>query len=92
MWAELPPEIRAELENPEFITRKHCSRATYALGCHGPLCQKAERDRSRERNEERGGEGYKPALKYRKPDPQNIDDIIEWHLQELAERRTRRVS
>lgn len=87
MWAELPDDIREELENPEYITRKHHSRATYALGCHGPLCQKAERDRGRERSESKTGDKYKPAPHHRKPDPHNVEDIIEWHIAELAERR-----
>lgn len=87
MLHELPEDIRAELEDPEFITRKHYSRATYALGCHGPLCRKAERDRGRLRNEERAGEDYSPALGIRVPDPDNIDEIIEWHISDLNERR-----
>lgn len=87
MWAELPEDIRAELEDEEYITRKHYSRSTYALGCHGPLCQKAERDRGRRRNEQRAGEGYTPALEYRVEDPPNIEAIIEWHINDLAERR-----
>lgn len=88
MWHELPEDIREELEHPDYITRKHYSRATYALGCHGPLCRKAERDRGRARNEERGGEDYSPALDIRVSDPENIDEIIAWHVNDLNERRS----
>lgn len=92
MWDNLPDDIREELTNPEFISRKHCSRATYALGCHGPLCRKAERDRSRIRNEakaEAKGRDYEPNHEVRLPDPENILEIIEWHVAELAERRVK---
>ena len=87
MWDDLPKDILAELTDEKYRSRKHYSRATYAIGCHGPLCQKAERDRGRKRNEQRGGDSYEPALKIRVPDPKNIEDIIEWHTKELTERR-----
>lgn len=91
MWDNLPDDIREELEDPEYSSRQHYSRATYALGCHGPLCRKAERDRGRNRNEQRAharGNKYKPNHDFRLSDPDNIDEIIEWHVAELAERRT----
>lgn len=60
---EWPAEVQAELEDERFLTRKHYSRATYALGCHGPLCRKAETDRGRKRNQQRAeedGREYRP--------------------------------
>jgi hypothetical protein len=51
MWAELPDDVLAELEDPNFENRTHGIRGTYARGntpgtkgCRGPLCRKAERD------------------------------------------------
>lgn len=50
MWAELPDDVREELEDPRFTSRTHGTRGTYARasdggkGCRGPLCKKAERD------------------------------------------------
>lgn len=87
MLADLPEDIRAELTEERFITRQHYSRSTYALGCRGPLCQKAERDRGRKRNKRRGGENYRPQPGWRVDDPKGIDEIIKWHFQDLAERR-----
>ena len=90
MWDEMPEDVRAELSDPRFISRKHYARATYALGCRGPLCQKAERDRGRVRNEERSvakGNEYVPAMEFRVEDPPRIDEFIEWHIEDLAERR-----
>lgn len=87
MLADLPAAIRAELTDEDFITRKHYSRSTYALGCRGPLCQKAERDRGRKRNQRRGGEKYRPKHDWRVSDLDGIDEIIEWHIKDLAERR-----
>lgn len=87
MWADLPADIFAELKDAVYGTRQHYSRATYALGCRGPLCRKAERDRGRRRNEQRGGEDYNPAMNLRIPEPENINEIIEWHLAEVESRK-----
>ena len=38
-----------ELSDPAYVTRTHHRRKLYSLGCHGPLCTKANRDRDRER-------------------------------------------
>lgn len=38
-------EIIEELNT--IIGRRHGSRSTYSIGCRGPLCRKAERDRGR---------------------------------------------
>lgn len=83
MRENLPDDVREELEDEEYATRKHYSRATYALGCHGPLCRKAERDRGRGRNERRAkdsGREYKPNPDIRLDDP-DLDEIVEWYLE-----------
>jgi hypothetical protein len=77
-------DIVAELQDPEYASRQHYSRATYAEGCHGPLCRKSEKDRGRKRNEARAlkaGREYKPAV----DDEANardalLDMVIHWHL------------
>lgn len=83
MWDEIPEDVKAELLNPKFSSRSHYSRSTYADGCHGPLCQKAERDRSRRRTEyraARSGRKYTPAPRT----PEDLatdallDRIIDW--------------
>ena len=79
-----PEDVRAELEDPSFITRKHYSRATYALGCRGPLCRKAEKDRGRERNEVKAkdrGREYRPKRNplEAKAD-REMDNIVEEYL------------
>jgi hypothetical protein len=96
MWTDLPPVLLAELEKPdnldileelqdaEFASRQHYSRATYAEGCHGPLCRKAERDRGRERNEKRAaakGRIYRPNENTRDAKRDGLLlFVIEWHL------------
>lgn len=81
---EMADDVRSELDDPEYENRQHYSRATYALGCHGPLCQLAETHRGRKRNEERAlaaGREYKPALDIRKTDREaELAPIVAWHL------------
>lgn len=79
---DLPEDIRAELEDEDYASRSHYSRSTYALGCHGPLCRKAERDRGRGRNERRAedaGRDYRPNHEQRLEDDALLDQVIEWH-------------
>lgn len=90
MWDNLPQDVKDELldEDPRFKGRQHYSRSTYALGCHGPLCRKAERDRTRRRTEARAkgrGKAYVPNLKLRETRKveerdDELNRIIEWHL------------
>lgn len=96
MWTDLPPVLKLELEkeenkdileelmDPEYASRQHYSRATYAEGCHGPLCRKAERDRGRQRNEERAhaaGRTYRPNENTRDAKRDGLLlFVIEWHL------------
>lgn len=83
-------DIRDELNDPRFGGRSHGSRATYAKNCHGPLCEKAERDRARQRNEDRAhraGRPYQPSA-YREYDRDDLKDaIILWHKRQIALRR-----
>lgn len=83
-------DVRAELEDPKYENRQHYSRATYALGCRGPLCRLRETHRGRERNEERAreaGREYTPALDNRKTDREaELAPIITWHLMERGGR------
>lgn len=97
MLTDMPTDLRAEIEKPEnadifleltdsnFITRQHHSRATYASGCRGPLCQKAERDRGRRRQEaraEQAGRTYIPVPQHRKLDREELlTRVFEWHMQ-----------
>lgn len=84
MWVDLPDDVRDELLNLEFASRSHYSRATYALGCHGPLCRLAETHRGRRRNE------LKALAAEREFTPGERDTsresellaIIEWHRSE----------
>lgn len=92
----IPEDLRTELEKPEnadiflelndskFVHRLHHSRATYASGCRGPLCQKAERDRGRRRQEARAieaGRVYIPVPQHRKLDREELlNTVYSWHL------------
>jgi hypothetical protein len=82
-------DVVTELSDPKFASRRHNSRATYALGCHGPLCGKAERDRGRSRNAKKAteaGRSYREG--YRKYDRDALlDYIAEWHKYDLAIRK-----
>jgi hypothetical protein len=83
MLDRLPADVRTELADTKFIGRKHYSRGTYALGCHGPLCKKAERDRGRVRNEVNAlnsGRAYTPNMLIRLEEDELLDQIVEWYL------------
>lgn len=43
----VPEDVAEELSDPRFMFRKHNCRATYALGCRGPLCRMKERHKRR---------------------------------------------
>lgn len=84
---QLPDDVRAELEDERYKTRVHYSRATYAEGCRGPLCRKAERDRGRRRNEVRAtgaGREYEPKTEQRIEDNAELDAIILWHREQMG--------
>lgn len=87
VWAELEKlenqDLFSELKDLRFITRTHGCRATYALGCRGPMCRKSERDNTRERW------GKRQAAKGKKVKPVDpgparardefIEKVINWH-------------
>jgi hypothetical protein len=87
-WPEME-DIRAELDDPRFLTRSHGSRSTYALKCHGTLCKYAERVRGRKRTEQKAvNEGRRVQLRGRMYDRDAlIEAIIVWHKKEMALRR-----
>lgn len=87
-WPECK-DIKDELNDPRYANRKHGSRATYAKGCDGPLCSKAERDRSRARNERRAkdaGRDYVPGRRISDRDVL-LEAVEEWHSKNLLARR-----
>lgn len=96
MWTELPEDVLFELSDPAFLTRQHYSRATYAKGCHGPLCKRRERERARKRTETRAkrkGREYIPNEDIRlQEDEALMERIIVWHLAEVASKRLERTA
>lgn len=88
---DLPEDVLEELTDPKFASRQHYSRATYALGCRGPLCKKGERDRGRFRNQQdakKNGRTYRPGIKNRVYDREELlSKIIIWHLAEVDARK-----
>ncbi len=83
---EVAEDVYEELHDSEFEKRQHYSRATYALGCRGPLCKLAEKHRGRKRNAVRAeGEGrqYEPRPDQRDNGrDEELAPIIAWHLNE----------
>lgn len=81
---EMPQDVYDELNDAKYIKLQHYSRATYAKGCHGPMCRLAETHRGRERNAERAaaaGREYKPNLDARATEREaELAPIITWHL------------
>lgn len=81
-FIDLPRDVYEEIMDEEYGTRQHYSRATYALGCHGPLCRLAETHRGRKRNEQRilaDGREYHPRHKQDERELQ-LAPIVMWHL------------
>lgn len=80
-----------ELNDPDYLNRLHYSRATYALGCHGPLCKMKERHRGRRRTETATrdkGRPYFPNEKVRKVDRDvELMIVYNWHKHDLEGRR-----
>jgi hypothetical protein len=90
---DVSPDVYEELTDPLYEHRQHYSRATYAIGCRGPLCKLAEKHRGRKRNEARAegaGRSYEPRPGQRDNDRDaELAPIIAWHLTERgAIRRT----
>lgn len=82
--SQYPEDVQEELLDLDYRGRQHYSRATYALGCHGPLCRLAETHRGRKRTESRAleaGREYKPNLDARETANELLlAPIIAWHL------------
>lgn len=56
----LMAEMNVEIADERFATRTHGKRATYDVGCRGPLCRKALRDAARRTYAERSPGTMKP--------------------------------
>jgi hypothetical protein len=59
---QIRAEVLEELSGP-FGNRTHYSKSTYSAGCRGPMCRKAERDKTKERQEKvyrKSGLPYRP--------------------------------
>lgn len=87
MWDEIEKNENAdvlfELLDKAYDGRTHATRATYAKGCRGPLCRKAERDRGRERHAARQAEKGKDVTRLPATEAQARDEflnqVIAWH-------------
>lgn len=95
MWAELPDDVIAELNDPRFENRTHGVRGTYAKaadggkGCRGPLCRKAERDEGADkyaRRRAKTGKTARTGLKDEEARARDelLDRIILWHKNQRA--------
>lgn len=85
MWDDLADDVLAELKDPDFIGRTHYKKATYAVGCRGPLCRKLERDEARadtEKAAREAGRDYTPRITPAQERDPELDTVIEWHLNE----------
>ena len=85
MWADLPEDVRDELNDPRYAGRTHYKKATYAKGCRGPLCRKLERDEGRAETERaaiEAGREYRPRWTPAQERDAELDTIIAWHLAE----------
>lgn len=91
--ADLPEDVLEELSDPRFSHRKHYSRSTYALKCHGPLCRKAERDRGRGRwFDKQAAKGIevqpRPGARFLEDDAR-LEPIIKWYLDERKKKKVK---
>lgn len=79
---DLPADVLDEIQDEEYINRTHGRRSTYAVGCHGPLCRKAERDRGRPRMRVLRGldpSDMEPDTKAREDDVL-LDRYLTWYI------------
>lgn len=90
MWADLPDDVLAELNDERFENRTHGVRGTYARaadggkGCRGPLCRKAERDSGEAkyaRRRAKDGKSARSGLKDEEARARDelLDRITLWH-------------
>jgi hypothetical protein len=67
-WEDVDAAVLEELNDPVHAGKTHYRKATYAAGCRGPLCRKAERDAGRMRTKQKAeaaGREYKPEMRSR---------------------------
>ena len=83
MWADLPADVLEELQDERFKSRTHHKKATYAVGCRGPLCKKEERDLARaetEANAIAAGRTYNPVPTTAQERDDELNRIKLWHF------------
>ena len=91
-WPELA-DVREELADPRYANRRHGSRATYALKCHGPLCKYGERMNARKRRMKlavRQGRLYEEGWTRKHDRDELLAAIIKWHAKKMLEERLSR--
>jgi hypothetical protein len=72
-----------ELLDEKFDTFTHGSKATYAYGCKGPLCRKAERDACAVRYRKKVGRPVKEYTPREGAYPEDwLQRILDWHREE----------
>jgi hypothetical protein len=83
----LPPEVQAEIDQESFASYTHGLASTYHVGCRGPLCRKANRDKARafRRRDGREVKQYNTKLELE-------DAILEVAQRVYLERRLDKVS
>lgn len=78
-----PAEVVLELSDDRFGGRTHGRKPTYQAGCHGPLCQKVERDTRRAWYRAKQKELGKEVQDRKAPGGKYPDDLLEeiqaWH-------------
>jgi hypothetical protein len=84
MQDRLPADVKRELDDPEYASRTHYKKATYAKGCRGPLCRKLERDEARAATEaaaKAAGREYIPRPTPAQERDALLDEIVAWHFE-----------
>lgn len=93
---DLPQDVYDEIFDERFASLQHYSRATYAKGCHGPLCRLAEKHRGRRRNAVRAqevGREYQPNHLIRDDGRDaELATIVAWHLHERGSKNAPEVA
>lgn len=79
-WNRIPVDVQTELSDPRFHGKTHGKKPTSQAGCHGPLCQKAERDAAKARYRRRkGGEVKQIKVRKESADDELLAKIQAWH-------------
>lgn len=78
-------EIMDELLDPEYDTRTHGGTGTYAAGCKGPLCTKADRDASAAKYRRKVDREVKEYAPRKSAHPEEwLAEVIAWHKEERS--------